>query len=76
MMNLTSLQQVLQAVIQTEPEEIGCKECFAELDRFVELMRAGKPAEEIMPLVKEHLERCGDCREEYRALRVALQEIE
>lgn len=58
------------------PDEIGYEERFAELDRFVELVRAGRPAEEIMPLVHEHLQRCGDCREEYEALREALRATE
>lgn len=75
-MDSTTLTQVLQAVAETEAGEIGCEECFAELDRFVEMMRAGKPAEEIMPRVQEHLEHCGDCREEYEALLVALRETQ
>jgi hypothetical protein len=69
-------QKLAQAVSATERDEIGCEECFAELDRFVELVREGRPAEDVMPRVQAHLERCGDCREEYEALLEALEAIE
>jgi len=70
------LQKVARALANTESDEIACEECFEELDRFVELVRAGKPVEELMPKVKGHLERCRDCREEYEALLTALREID
>ena len=75
-MNREFWQKVAQAIARTQPDEIGCEECFEELDRYAELARAGEPAEELMPRVKDHLERCTDCREEYEALRAALREIE
>lgn len=69
-------QQVAKAIASTQPDEIGCEDCFKELDRYAELAREGKPAEELMPRVKDHLERCVDCREECEALQAALREIE
>ena len=75
-MNREFWQKVARAIARTQPDKIGCKECFEELDRYAELAREGKPAEELMPRVKDHLERCADCREEYEALRAALREIE
>jgi hypothetical protein len=56
----------------TREEEIPCDGCFAELDRFVEMGFAGLDAGSAMPLVRDHLEGCGDCREEYQALLRAL----
>lgn len=76
LMDRPFLQKVAQALANTESDEIACNECFEKLDRFVELARAGKPVEEIMPKVKGHLDRCRDCREEYEALLAALREIE
>lgn len=69
-------QKVAQAIASTQPDEIGCKECFEELDRYAELVRDGEPVEELMPHVEDHLERCADCREEYEALLTAIREIE
>jgi hypothetical protein len=36
---------------------------------------AGKNAAEAMPLVQDHLERCRDCREEFKALLAALRSL-
>jgi hypothetical protein len=56
-------------------DEIGCDECFRQLDEFVEMALDGKDAAEAMPLVWDHLERCGDCREEFEALLAALHAL-
>ena len=69
------LQQMVRAVIATRPDEIGCDECFDQLDHFVEMTLAGKNAAEAMPLVEDHLQRCSDCREEFGALLAALRAL-
>lgn len=69
------LGRLLRAVANTRPDEISCDECFEKLDRFAEDVLAGKPAEEAMPLVKDHLDRCGPCREEFEALLDSLREL-
>ncbi|MFQ5858787.1 MAG: hypothetical protein ACE5LU_24565, partial [Anaerolineae bacterium] len=66
-----TLKRMVRHVLTTRPDEIGCDECFEELDRFVEMKLAGKNAAEAMPLVQDHLERCRDCREEFEALLTA-----
>ena len=53
--------------------EIGCDECYEQLDRFVEMRLSGLDAAQAMPLVQEHLEICGECREEFEALLAALR---
>ena len=70
------LKKMVRGILSTRPDEIGCDECFAQLDRFVELQLAGKNAAEAMPLVHDHLERCQDCREEFEALLAALRALE
>jgi predicted anti-sigma-YlaC factor YlaD len=62
-------------IITTRPDEIGCDECFEQLDRFVEMTLAGNNAAEAMPLVQDHLDRCHDCREEFEALLAALRAL-
>jgi len=66
---------MLREIVTTRPDEIGCDECFQQVDRFVELMLDGKNAAEALPLVQDHLERCRDCREEYEALLAALKAV-
>ena len=70
-----TLKQMVLSVLSTRPDEIGCNECFEQLDRFVEMELAGKSAAEAMPLVQDHLERCRDCREEFEALLAALRAL-
>ncbi len=75
MMSLESekLQHLVQDILTTQPQEIGCDTCFAKLDLFVELILAGKDATVAMPLVHAHLARCSACREEFEALLTALK---
>jgi hypothetical protein len=70
-----TLKQMVQGIITTRPDEIGCDECFKQLDYFAEEVLAGKNAAEALPLVQDHLDRCDDCREEFEALLAALRAL-
>lgn len=72
-LTLGTLKGMIRAIKMTLDDEIGCDECFEELHRFAELELQGKSPEEALPKVKEHLERCGNCRQEYEALLEALE---
>ena len=67
------LKEMVRGIIATRPDELGCDECFQVVDRFAEMVLDGKPASDAMPLVQEHLDRCGDCHEEFDALLTALR---
>jgi len=69
------LYDMFYSILTTRPDEIGCDECFQQLDRFIEITLAGKNAAEAMPLVQDHLDRCADCREEFEALLATLRAI-
>jgi hypothetical protein len=51
----------------SEPE-VGCDECFAELDRYVELEVAGADADAAVPGLRAHFDGCPACREEHDSL--------
>ena len=70
-----TLKRLVRGVLTTRPDEVGCDECFEQLDRFVEMTLAGKSAAEAMPLVQDHLARCRDCQEEFEALLEALRTL-
>jgi hypothetical protein len=70
------LKRIVRSVLTAHPNEIGCDECFEQLDCFVDMTLAGKSAAEAMPLVQDHLKRCRDCREEFEALLAALRGID
>lgn len=74
-LDLGAIKKMARGIATTRPDEIGCAECFEQMDRFVEVTLAGKNAAEAMPLVQDHLARCRDCHEEFEALLAALQAI-
>jgi hypothetical protein len=51
-----------------EPE-LGCDECFAHLDRYVDLEARGGDADAAVPGMAAHLHGCPACREEHASLR-------
>jgi hypothetical protein len=57
-----------------EGPELGCDECFAELDRYVELELAGADPDAQLPGLRAHLAGCQACREEHQSLRDLLGE--
>ncbi|MCJ7718144.1 MAG: hypothetical protein MUO54_16710 [Anaerolineales bacterium] len=67
------IKKMMHAVKMTREHELDCGHCYDELDQFIELELSDKNAAEIMPLVQEHLDRCGACREEYQALLDAIK---
>jgi hypothetical protein len=70
-----TVKRMARGIATTRPDEIGCDECFEQVDQFVEISLAGKNAAEAMPLVQDHLNRCQDCREEFEALISALRAV-
>ncbi len=59
----------LRNIYETQEEEISCTECFDLVSGFVELEAAGQDAAARMPQLKQHLEQCPACRDEYETLR-------
>lgn len=55
--------------------EVGCDDCFEQLDRFVELELSGADADAALPGLRAHLQGCPACREEHESL-VALVQSE
>jgi hypothetical protein len=48
--------------------ELGCDECFDQLDVFVELELTGVKAEVAMPVMRAHLVGCSACRDDHDSL--------
>ena len=67
------LKQMVRGIVTTCSDELGCDECFERVDRFAEMVLDGKRAADAMPLVQDHLNRCGDCHEEFEALLTVLR---
>lgn len=63
------LKQGLRRLLGPNGPEVGCDECFARLDEYVELELAGRDAEAAIPGLRAHLDGCPACREEHESLR-------
>jgi hypothetical protein len=69
MMKRPDLKQALGRLLGPAEPEVGCDQCFAELDRYVELELAGADADAAIPGLRAHLDGCPACREEHDSLR-------
>jgi hypothetical protein len=62
-------KQALLRLLGPAAAELGCDECFALLDRYVEAEVAGRDADAAVPGMRAHLSGCPACREEHESLR-------
>jgi hypothetical protein len=61
--------EALARVLGPGAPELSCEECFAQLDRYVELALAGGHPDEQVAGMRAHLEGCPACAEDFRSLR-------
>jgi hypothetical protein len=62
-------EDLLAGVLGPGRPELTCEECFAQLDRYVELTLAAADPDERVPGMRAHLEGCPACAEDFRSLR-------
>ena len=74
-LDVDTLKQMIRGIMSSRADEIDCNECFDQLDHFSELSLTGKSADEALPLVRQHLETCPDCKEEFEVLLKALNAV-
>ena len=58
----------LRLLDDAEKENISCNELFVKLDQYVQREVEQKDAAHLMPIVRDHLDLCPECCEEYEAL--------
>jgi hypothetical protein len=68
-MNDPRTNDLVARLVGPEGPEVGCDECFAVLDRYVDLEVMGQDADAAVPGLRAHLEGCPACREEHESLR-------
>jgi hypothetical protein len=71
----TPTDQTVAKLLGPAGHEIGCDECFEQLDRYVELELAGADPDGAVPGMRAHLQGCPACGEEHEALRSYLQTL-
>jgi hypothetical protein len=72
-MNRNLFDAWLRNIYRTQDEEISCTECFDLVSQFVEIEISGGDVTVELPQVKQHLQQCRACREEYETLRDLIQ---
>ena len=68
-MKRESFEHWLKNIYETRDEEISCTECFDQVSQFVELEISSHNAAVQMPQIKQHLDQCRACHDEFEALR-------
>ena len=63
-----AVQRFLRILEEVRVDEMPCSQVYARLDEYVEKEMHGEDARQLMPLLKEHLDLCPDCCEEYETL--------
>jgi hypothetical protein len=64
-----AFRQLLRVIKLTEDTEIDCTTCLKRVPVYVDRELAGGNVAQEMPDLHLHLALCGDCFEEYEALR-------
>jgi hypothetical protein len=69
----TDHEQLLRRLLGPGEAELTCEECFAELDRFVDLEVNGENADAALPGMRPHLLGCPACAEDHESLRALVE---
>ena len=72
-MDRPDISEAVERLLGPGRPEIGCEECFALLDRYVELELAGRDADASIPGMQPHLTGCPACREDHESLRALVR---
>lgn len=68
-MTVPDFDGLLRHIRETIDDEISCSECFDLVPQYVDLEIAGQASDTTLPRLRQHLDRCAVCREEYETLR-------
>ncbi len=69
------IDTLLRLVGQTQETELNCEQCLALVAEFAEQELSDKSVREGLKAVEQHLSVCGECQEEYEALRKTLEHL-
>jgi len=62
------ISTLLSLVASATEDQISCDGCFEHVAQFVETELAGAPLDDTMKLIKNHMQNCPCCKDEYNAL--------
>lgn len=68
-----AIKGFLRALEDARIQDLPCSQVFSMLDEYVEKELNGEDAAKLMPLLREHLDLCQDCCDEYETLLSAVE---
>jgi len=64
---------LISRLLNTHEEELSCDEVFALVDEYAEASQRGEDVASLEPIIRQHLDMCRECEEEYQALLSVLE---
>ena len=71
-MELEYIKRILDSAYNIKPNEIGCDDCGEAMDEYADYVLEEKQLDNALILIKNHLELCRHCSEEFQSLLEAL----
>ena len=68
--------RLLKMIQQTREVELTCPECLDGLDKYAQSILDGMPINGVLDRVREHLEACAFCDDEFKLVLETLNAIE
>jgi hypothetical protein len=67
---------LLKMIQHTREVELSCPDCAAAFDLYAQSILDGEPIEGVLTLVKQHLESCSACDEEFQLILETIKAID
>lgn len=67
------VSDLMHRLLITHEEELSCDEVFALVDEYAEASQRGEDVTSLKPIIRQHLDMCRECEEEYLALLSVLE---
>ena len=75
-LNPEQVGRLLTKLRQTRELEMTCPECLDELDKYTQRILDGTPIDGVLEQVREHLEDCPCCTNQFKLVLDTLKAIE
>jgi hypothetical protein len=62
------IEGLIRSLEHTHEEECTCDDVYILMDQYADAEFHGEDVARLMPLIKQHMELCHNCNEEYEAL--------
>ena len=75
-LNSEQVGWLLKMIQTTNEVELSCPECADELDLYAQKILDGEPIEGVLDLVREHLEACSGCDDQFHLILETIKAID